>query len=53
MSMCRYVVVIRGVMVLVIKTVCECIDVGDISARVSCSEVQSEGAYDKGIAQVP
>ena len=44
----RYVVVKRGVMVLVIKAVCKCIDVSDIYARVSCSEAQCQDAYDKG-----
>ena len=39
--------------VLGIKAVCKRIDVSDISAKVSCSEAQCEGAYDKGIAQVP
>ena len=39
--------------VLVIQAVCKCIDVSDIIARVSCSEAQCEGAYDKGSAQVP
>ena len=43
----------RGVKVLVIKAVCKCIDVSDINARVSCSEAQCEGAYDKGSAQAP
>ena len=35
-----------------IKTVCKCIDVSDINARVSFSEAQREGAHDKGSAQV-
>ena len=43
----------RGGKVLVIKAMCKCIDVSDINARVSCSEAQCEGAYDKGSAQVP
>ena len=43
----------RSVKVLVIKAVCKCIDVGDLSAKVSCSEAQCEGAYDKGSAQLP
>ena len=43
----------RSVKVLVIKAVCMCIDVSDLSAKVSCSEAQCEGAYDKGSAQVP
>ena len=53
MSVRRYVVVKRSVKVLVIKAVCKCIDVSDFSAKVSCSEAQCEGAYDKGSAQVP
>ena len=52
-SMRWLVVVKRGVKVLVIKAVCERIDVSDISARVRCSEAQCEGAYDKGSAQAP
>ena len=48
MSMRMFVEVKRGGKVLVIKAVCKCIDVSDISARVSCSEAQCEGAYDKG-----
>ena len=43
----------QGVKVLVIKAACKCIDVSDISARVSCSDAQCEGAYDNGSAQVP
>ena len=43
----------RSVRVSVIKAVCKCIDVSDISAKVSCSKAQYEGAYDKGSAQVP
>ena len=43
----------RSVLVLVIKAVCKCIDVSELSAKVSCSEAQCEGAYDKGSAQVP
>ena len=43
----------RSVKVSVIKAVCKCIDVSELSARVSCSEAQCEGAYDKGSAQVP
>ena len=43
----------RGVKVLVIKSVCKCIDVSDISARVRFSEAQCEGACDKGSAQAP
>ena len=43
----------RSVKVLVIKAVCKCIDVSDLNAKVSCSEAQCEGAYDKGSAQVP
>ena len=43
----------RGLKVLVIKAVCKCIDVSDKSARVSCSEAQCEGAFDKGSRQVP
>ena len=53
MSMRRLVVVKRGVNVSVIKAVCKCIDVSGINTRVSCSEAQCEGAYDKGSAQVP
>ena len=52
-SLRRLEVVKRGVKVLVIKAVCERIDVSEFSARVSCSETQCEGAYDKGSAQVP
>ena len=43
----------RCVKVLVIKAVCTRIDVSDLNAKVSCSEAQCEGAYDKGSAQVP
>ena len=32
-----------------IKAVCKCTDVSDISASVSCSEAQCEGAYDKAV----
>ena len=39
--------------VLVIRAVCKCIDVSDISEKESCSEAKCEGAYDKGSAQVP
>ena len=39
----------RGVKVLVIKAVCKCIGVSEKSARVSCSEAQCEGAYDKAV----
>ena len=39
----------RGVKVHVIKAVCKCTDVSDISASVSCSEAQCEGAYDKAV----
>ena len=53
MSMRRLVVVKRGVSASAIKAVCKCIDVSDINARVSCSETQCEGAYDKGSAQAP
>ena len=53
MTSMRRQVVVRGVKVLVIKAVCQCIDVSDINARVSCSEAQCEGAYDKGSAQAP
>ena len=42
----------RIVKVLVIKAVCKCIGVGDLTAKVSCSEAQCEGAYEKGSAQV-
>ena len=40
-------------MVLVIEAVCKCIDVTGSSAKVSCSDAQREGAYDKGSAQAP
>ena len=53
MSMRRLVVVKRSVKVLVIKTVCKCIAVGDLNAKISCSDAQREGAFDKGTAQVP
>ena len=43
----------RSVKVLVTKAAGKCIDVGDINARVRCSEAQCAGAYDKGCAQVP
>ena len=43
----------RGVKVLVGKAVCKCFGVSDLNAKVSCSEAQCEGAYDKGSAQVP
>ena len=43
----------RGVKVSVIKAVCKCIDVSELSASVSCSEEQCEGVYDKDSAQVP
>ena len=43
----------RFVKVHVIKAVCKFTDVGEINARVSCSEAQCEGDYDKGSAQVP
>ena len=43
----------QSVKVLVIKAVCKCIDVSDLNAKVSCSEAQCEGAYDKGSAEVP
>ena len=39
--------------VLLIKAVCKCIGVSEINARVSCSEAQCEGAYDKDSAQAP
>ena len=52
MSMRRFVEVKRGVNVSVIKAECKCIDACDISARVSCSEAQCEGACDKGSVQV-
>ena len=35
----------------VFKAVCKRIDVSDINAKVSCSQTQCEGAYDKGSAQ--
>ena len=53
LSVRRYVVVKRSVKVFVIKAVCKCIDVSDLSAKVRCTEAQCEGAYDKGSAQVP
>ena len=53
MSMRRQIEVKRSVKVPVIKAVCKCIDVSDINARVSCSEAQREGSYDKGSAQAP
>ena len=31
----------------VVKAVCKRIDVSDISAKVSCSQAQCEGAYEK------
>ena len=37
--------------VLVKKAVCKYNDVSDISAKVSCSEAQCEGAYDEGSVQ--
>ena len=43
----------RSVSVLVIKAVRKCIDLSDLNAKVSCSEAQCEGAYDKGTAQAP
>ena len=43
----------RGVKVLVTKAACERIDVSGLSAKVSCSEAQCEGAYDECSAQVP
>ena len=43
----------RGGKVLGIKAVCMCIDVSEINVRVSCSQAQCEGAYDKGTAQAP
>ena len=39
----------RGVKVLAIKAVCKCIDLSETSVRVSCSEAQCEGAYDKAV----
>ena len=53
MSMRRYVVVKRSVKVSVIKALRKCINVTELSARISCSEAQCEGAFDKGSAQVP
>ena len=38
-----------GVKAFVIKAVCKCIDVSDISTKVSCSQAQCEGAYDKAV----
>ena len=49
MPMRRLAVVKRGVKVLVIEAVCECIDVSDLSAKVRCREAQREGAYDKAV----
>ena len=43
----------RSEKVLVMKAVRKCIDVSDLDAKVSCSETQCEGAYDKGSVQVP
>ena len=43
----------RGVKVLVIKAVCMCVDVSELSAKVCCSEAQCGGTYDKGSALVP
>ena len=43
----------RSLEVSVIKAVCKCIDVSEISAKVSSSVAQFEGAFDKGSAQVP
>ena len=43
----------RGVMVHVIKAACKCVDVSELSVKVSCREAQCEGTYDKGRAQVP
>ena len=43
----------QSVKVLVDKAVCKCIDVSDLSAKVSYIEAQCEGAYDEGSAQVP
>ena len=46
-SMRRSKVVRRGVKASVMKAVCKCINVSDISARDSCSEARRKGAYDK------
>ena len=43
----------RGLKVLVIKAVCKCIDLSDLSAKVCCSEAQCEGDYEKGTTQAP
>ena len=43
----------RSVKVLVIKAVCKCIDVSDLNAILSCSDLKGEVAYDKGSAQAP
>ena len=43
----------RSVKVLVKKAVCKRTDVGGLNAKVSCSEAQQVGTYDKGRAQVP
>ena len=43
----------RSVKASVIKAVCKCIDVSDINAKVSCSEAQCEGPYDKAVRRCP
>ena len=42
-----------GLKVTVIKAVCKCIDVSELSAKVSCRESQCEGAYDKAVRRCP
>ena len=36
-----------------IKAVFKCVDVSELSAKVSCSETQCEGAYDKAVRRGP
>ena len=43
----------RSVKVCVRTAVCRCIDVSELSARVSFSEAQCEGAYDKAVRRRP
>ena len=43
----------QGVKVLMKKSLCKCTDVSELSARVSCSEAQCEGAYDKAVRRCP
>ena len=37
----------------VAEAVCKCIDMTDLSAKVSCSEAQYEGSYDKAVRRCP